>query len=184
MTFITRLSTTMKTLIVTLTVIVFIALEVQGLYNYLHEDRDEVLGYMQEFGFEKNYTDKCNETMTRQISKFCDASMKDEAKVKQYQACDIEFIGKLTSTENLAVVQACTEEAYKGMTALDIRELECADFSAKYDAILKQAADCDDTKGGTNATSLLDDLKAGPDAVAKLKPIFESIIACHEAALG
>ena len=139
---------------------------------------------MQDFGFEKNYIDKSNETMTQQISKFCDASIKDEAKVKQYQDCNYQLISSITSKDYAAKLQACTEEAYKGMTALDVQGLKCSEGSAKYDSILEQVANCDNGKGTAYSISLLHDLKPGLDAVAKLKPIFESIIACHEASLG
>lgn len=172
----------MKTVIVALTLAVFVALEVDA--NYLLEDRDEQIEMLQELGFEKDYIDKLNETMTRQGKLYCDAGMKDEAKVKKYQDCDYQFLGKITSKYYAKIIEACTEEATKGISSLEVRQLECGDISSQYDAILETVDHCVDTKGISKTKSLLQTLKTDRHAVSKLKPIFDSMIRCYDAALA
>ena len=173
----------MKALIITVTVAVtvFIAIQVQG--NHLLEDRDELVEMLEDLGLDKSYVDKFNESVTRQLKVYCDPNMTDEAKLKKLQDCQHEFAAKMSSKEEAVILQSCTDEVHKGMTLLDIRDLDCGDDSEKYNTMNNRTEACTEAKGKGNANPFAG-AKTKEEIAAKLKPILGNMISCFDAALA
>lgn len=170
----------MKTVIITLTVAVtvFIALEVNG--NNILQQRDELVELLNNLGLEKDYVDKFNEDMTRQLKAYCVA---DEAKLKKYLDCGFKFLANMSSTEDVSIFQTCYDEVYKGMTLVDMRDLDCGDDSEKYNTMNNRTEACTEAKGKGNANPFAG-AKTKEEIAAKLKPILGNMISCFDAALA
>lgn len=173
----------MKALIITVTVAVtvFIAIQVQG--NHLLEDRDELVEMLEDLGLDKSYVDKFNESVTRQLKVYCDPNMTDEAKLKKLQDCQHEFAAKMSSKEEAVILQSCTDEVHKGMTLLDIRDLDCGDDSEKYNSIKNQTDVCSDSKT-KKKTNPFEGLKTNEEIITKFKSMLDAMMACFDSALA